>query len=193
MLYGTGDGPWEDAQAAGGLGWPEAPVTRKNVTLLFAQRWAAVMQEFAQRYGSAVSGWWQDGCYPVTFSYTPEKLQPYLAAVRAGNARALLAQNVGVRHPIARYSPWEDYTCGESNDLTEVPASRFVGGSQWHTLSFLGTGWAQAGVRYNASYLRQYVRAVNAAGGAVTLDAQLFRNGSINAQQVAAIGAAFAP
>ena len=112
--------------------------------------------------------------------------------VAAANAGGLLAQNVGVRHPISRYSPWEDFTCGESNDLVEVPAARFVNGSQWHTLSFLGEAWAAGGVRYNATYLADYVRAVNAVGGVVTVDAQLFRNGSINAAQVAVIGAAFA-
>ena len=192
MLYFTGDGPWEDAQAAAGLGWPDAPASRSNVPQLFAERWADVLREYAVRYGAAVGGWWLDGCYPTAFNYTPAKLRPYFDAVRAGNAGGLLAQNVGVRHPISRYSPWEDFTCGESNDLVEVPAARFVNGSQWHTLSFLGEAWAAGGVRYNATYLADYVRAVNAVGGVVTVDAQLFRNGSINAAQVAVIGAAFA-
>jgi len=192
MLYWTGDGPHEDAQASAGLGWPDAPASRSNVPQLFAERWAAVQREYAERYGAAVGGWWQDGCYEY-FNYTSAKLRPYLDAVRAGNPGALLAQKHGVVHPIARYSPWEDFTCGESDDLVEVPAQRFVNGSQWHTLSFLGGAWAAGGVRFNATYLRDYVARVNAAGGVVTLDAQLFRNGSINAAQVAAIGAAFAP
>lgn len=197
LLYWTGDGPHEDPQASTGLGWPDAPKSRSNVPPLFAQRWAAVMGEYALRYGARVGGWWQDGCYPDAFNYTSDKLRPYLDAVRGGNPAGLLAQNVGVRHPIARYSPWEDFTCGESNDLVEVPTGRWVnsttGFSQWHTLSFLGNAWAAGGLRYNATYLRQYVQAVNARGGVVTVDAQLFRNGSINAAQVAVIGAAFAP
>lgn len=189
MLYWTGDGPHMDQQASTGLGWPEAPTSRSNVPLVFAQRWAAVMQEYAERYAGQVSGWWVDGCYTY-FNYTEEKLAPYLTAVRAGNPAALLALNHGVMHPISRYSRWEDYTCGESNDFTEIPASRFVNGSQWHTLSFLGTAWAAPGERYNASALGEYIGAVNGVGGAVTVDVQLLRNGSMNAAQTAVVGAA---
>ena len=190
LLYWTGDGPHEDAQASAGLGWPDAPTSRANVPLLFAQRWAAVQREYAERYAGRVAGWWVDGCYTY-FNYTEEKLQPYHDAARAGNAQALVALNHGVVLPISRYSAWEDYTCGEVDALTEVPTSRFVNGSQWHTLSYVGATWAQGGATYNASYLQAYVRAVNAAQGVVTLDAQLFRNGSINAAQLELISQAF--
>lgn len=191
MLYWTGDGPHTDEQASTGLGWPAAPSSRADVPLLFAQRWAEVLREYAVRYAGAVRGWWVDGCY-IYFNYTEQKLQPYHDAIRAGNPAGLVALNHGVVHPISRYSEWEDYTCGESNDFTELPAARFVNGSQWHTLSFLGQAWAAPGVRYNGSALRAYVRAVEAVGGAVTVDAQLFRNGSINAEQVAVLAEAFA-
>ena len=125
---------------------------------------------------------------------SPARLPPFpwRAAIRAGNSAGLVALNQGVQHPISRYSVWEDYTCGESNDLSEVPLARFVNGSQWHELSFLGAGWAQPGVRYNASALAAYIASVNAVGGVVTVDVQLFRNGSMNAQQVGVLAAAFA-
>lgn len=191
LLYWTGDGPHEDAQASTGLGWPEAPISRANVPPLFVSRLASVLQEYAVRYGDRVRGWWVDGCYTY-FNYSDAKLQPYHDAIRVGNANGLVGLNGGVKHPIARYSVWEDYTCGESDDFTEVPVSRFVNGSQWHTLGYIGDSWASAGVRYNASYMRSYVRAVEAVGGAVTVDAQLFRNGSINAQQISVLTSAFA-
>jgi hypothetical protein len=113
-----------------------------------------------------------------------------IAAIRAGNPSGLVALNQGVVHPISRYSIWEDYTCGESDDLTEVPKSRFVNGSQWHTLSYLGTAWAASGIRYNASYLGSYISAVNSVGGVVSVDVQLFRNGSMNALQTSVLAAA---
>ena len=191
MLYWTGDGPHENEQASSGLGWPAAPISRSNVPLLFAQRWGAVLEVYAKRYAGAVRGWWVDGCYTY-FNYTDAKLQPYHDAIRAGNARGLIALNAGVRHPIARYSVWEDYTCGESDDFNEIPTSRFVNGSQWHELSFLGTAWAAPGERITADALRTYVRAINAVGGALTVDVQLLRNGSMNAQQVATLAQAFA-
>ena len=101
-----------------------------------------------------------------------------------------MALNQGVVHPISRYSIWEDYTCGESNDFTEIPHTRFVSGSQWHTLSFLGSAWAAPGLRYDSATLGAYIAAVNAAGGVVSVDVQLLRNGSMNAQQVGVLGAA---
>jgi len=192
MLYWTGDGPHEDAQASAGLGWPEAPTSRANVPLLFAQRWAAVLEEYAGRYAGRVAGWWVDGCYTY-FNYTEAKLFPFFAAIRTGNPRGLVALNHGVVHPISRYSVWEDYTCGESNDFSELPPGRFVNGSQWHTLGFLGTAWAAPGARYNGSALGAYVAAVAARQGVVTVDVQLLRDGSINAQQVAVLAQAFAP
>jgi len=192
MLYYTGDGPHFDAQASSGLGWPEAPISRANVPLLFAQRWANVLHEYSTRYGDKISGWWVDGCYAGAFNYTEEKLAPYHDAIRAGNPDALVGLNNGVHHPIVRYSKWEDYTCGESNDFVEIPSSGTVNGSQWHTLGFLGSAWASPGLRYNASEMRAYVRAVTGVGGAITVDVQLFRNGSMNAQQIEVLGEAFA-
>ena len=78
------------------------------------------------RYGDKVHGWWVDGCYQY-FNYTETKLHPYALAVKKGNPKALIALNRGVSHPIQNqtsYSKWEDYTCGESDDFTDVPTSR---------------------------------------------------------------------
>ena len=69
FLYWTGDGPHEDHQASAGMGMPLCPNAkgkpdcRSNVPQLFAQRWSEVLEEYAVRYGSRVSGWWIDGCY----------------------------------------------------------------------------------------------------------------------------------
>ena len=190
MLYYTGDGPWMDDQATAGLGWPSpSPRDRSNLPLLYIERWTEVLREYAVRYGELVSGWWVDGCY-TSFNYSDAKLAFFNLAIRAGNPQGLVAVNHGVVHPISRYSAYEDYTCGESNDFTEIPAGRFVEGSQWHTLSFLGANWAQPGVRYDAATLGTYIRAVNAKLGAVTVDLQLLRNGSMNLSQAQVIGAA---
>ena len=104
---------------------------------------------YALRYGSRVSGWWIDGCYTY-FGYTDDLLKPYYDAARGGNAQALLALNHGVMHPISRYSEWEDYTCGESNEFKEVPAQRFVNGSElplscMHALLFSDVQWQASG------------------------------------------------
>jgi len=210
LLYWTGDGPHEDHQASAGMGMPLCPGTdkggfecRHDVPLLFSQRWASVLEEYATRYGDKVKGWWIDGCYEY-FNYTEAKLHPYYLAVKKGNPNAMLALNRGVSHPIGNqnttsthYSCWEDFTCGESDDFTDVPTSRSVrvgGGqtAQWHSLGYIGDGWAATGTsRYNASALRNYSQAVAAGGGVLTVDLQLLRNGSMNADQVALIGTAW--
>ena len=84
--------------------------------------------------------------------------------------------------------------------------------AQWHTLSFLGPQWAAPGacvcctleiclhnscddpgcVPLNASTISRYTRAVNAVGGALTVDLQLLRNGSMNGEQVALLREAWA-
>merc|ERR550514_259875 len=57
MLYWTGDGPCLDTQARAGLGWPASvsclgwpPRVTNVIPELFVRRWAAVLQEYAQRY-----------------------------------------------------------------------------------------------------------------------------------------------
>eukprot|EP01043_Picozoa_sp_COSAG02_P080900 COSAG02_NODE_19467_length_880_cov_1.244558_1_plen_134_part_00 len=101
-------------------------------------------------------------------------------------------------------SGWEDYTAGESNDFTDVPRSRWVtatvptldGGPrnvtiQWHALAFLGRTWGAPGLSVSAAQLAEYTRKVQAVGGVISVDLQLFRNGSLNAQQVATLANAW--
>jgi hypothetical protein len=212
LLYWTGDGPHEDAQASSGMGMPLCPNAkgqpdcRSNVPLLFAQQWASVLEEYAVRYGSKVEGWWVDGCYKY-FNYTDEKLWPYHVAIKKGNPDAMAAFNTGVTHPISAhkrctgpltspvggcYSRWEDITNGESDDFSDVPTSRSVDGIQWHTLGYLGNSWAAPGVsRYNASAMRAYSATVARGGGVLSVDLQLLRNGSMNAAQVALLAEAW--
>lgn len=67
MLYWTGDGPHNDKQASTGMGLPGCPGDintdsisgdcRSNIPMLFAERWASVMEEYAVRFGDTVKGW----------------------------------------------------------------------------------------------------------------------------------------
>eukprot|EP00039_Didymoeca_costata_P021073 m.343319 g.343319 ORF g.343319 m.343319 type:complete len:366 (+) comp22687_c0_seq1:102-1199(+) len=214
MLYYTCDGPHLDPQARSGLAWPDSP-QNSNVSMEFVKRWTQVLQEYSVRYGDRVSGWWIDGCYHAVYNYTEPTLKPYKDAVRAGNPNAVLCLNNGVHHPNGQYpdrvSVSQDYTCGESDDFTEVPKSRFVSGpqtdpslpnvtAQWHTLGFLGSQWASPGTcqckgmqsscnsssctALDQTTLTQYSKDVVGHEGVLTVDLQLFRNGSMNADQV---------
>jgi hypothetical protein len=184
LLYWTGDGPREDAKAGPALGWKD-PVPADYV-----RRWASVVQEYGERYGEKVAGWWVDGCYSF-IGYDEQKLGLLAAALRAGNPQRILAFNPGVQDKVRAYSRHEDFTTGEQNQFLDQPVSRWVDGAQWHILSFLGGGqsrigaaWAMPGARYSKQELIEYISDVNRAGGVVSIDVLLFRDGELDRSQL---------
>eukprot|EP00035_Acanthoeca_spectabilis_P000819 m.75793 g.75793 ORF g.75793 m.75793 type:complete len:409 (-) comp10449_c0_seq1:161-1387(-) len=114
-------------------------------------------------------------------------------------------------------SAWEDMTCGENNGFDDVPTSRWVTGQavaggpnvtvQWHSLGFLGSQWAANGTcicqgmapsctshgctHLSPTDIKLYTQEINSVGGVLTLDLQLWRNGSLNAEQVSALSEAW--
>jgi len=184
MLYWTGDGPRADARAAAALGWKD-PVTAEYV-----QKWASVVREYGERYGDKIAGWWVDGSYRF-IGYDDQKLGILASALKAGNEKRIIAFNPGVEDKVSPYSRYEDYTCGEQNQFLDQPTSRWVGGEQWHILSFLGCGqshlgaaWGMPGAKYSKQELIDYVFAVNQAGGVVSIDAMLYRDGGLDRSQL---------
>ncbi len=184
MLYWTGDGPREDPRAAQALGWSN-PVTRDYVS-----KWADVVREYGERYGDKVAGWWVDAAYPF-IGYDDEKLGILARALKAGNPRRIIAMNPGVEEQVRAYARHEDFTAGEQNVFRDRPVSRWLNGEQWHILSFLGCGpshiggsWAMAGTAYTKQELIDYVFDVNEAGGVVTIDVLLYRDGGLDRSQL---------
>src|SRR5512138_813704 len=96
MLYWTGDGPRQDPRAAAALGWKD-PVPADYV-----RKWAAVAQEYGERYGEKVAGWWVDGSYRF-IGYDEEKLGLLSPALKAGNPRRIIAFNPGVEDKVRPY------------------------------------------------------------------------------------------
>jgi len=187
MLYWTGTGPSSDAKANAAMGW-QTPIPDA-----WAEKWAAVTEEYGVRYGEKVAGWWVDGCYAKhgNLGYTDAKLAPLARALKAGNPKRIIALNPGVE--LSAYSVHDDYTAGEQNAFLELPASRWLGGKQWHVLSYLGpersdnylsAGWCEPGVKYSKQELADYVRAVNQKGGVVSIDVLLYRDGGLDRSQL---------
>jgi len=184
MLYWTGDGPREDEKAAKALGWSQP------VSVDYVEKWAAVVREYGERYGKKVAGWWVDGCYPF-IGYNEERLGILADALKAGNKDRIIALNPGVQQKVQFYTVYDDYTCGEQNNFLDIPASRWVNGVQWHILSFLGCGsshigaaWGMPGTKYSKSDLIDYVADVNQAGGVVSIDVLLYRDGALDRSQL---------
>ena len=95
-----------------------------------------------------------------------------------------------------RYSEYEDFCAGETDDFTELPPEDgMVDGSRWHVLGFLGQyrsyspvwygdGWNCLGSRYSGAYMRDYVRKCNERRGVVSIDMFLFDDGSFDEAQL---------
>jgi len=187
MLYWTGNGPSSDAKANAAMGW-QTPVSDA-----WLEKWAAITEEYGVRYGEKVAGWWVDGCYAKhgNLGYNDAKLVPLARALKAGNPKRIIALNPGVE--LSAYSIHDDYTAGEQNAFLELPASRWLGGKQWHVLSYLGperadnylsAGWCEPGVKYSKQELADYVRTVNQKGGVVSIDVLLYRDGGLDRSQM---------
>jgi alpha-L-fucosidase len=167
MLYLPAQTPNGDRRAQKAFGLPEG-AKDQPIDIAFARKWAEVIREWSDRYGDKVSGWWFDGCYEWV-RFFEEIARIYKDAVRHGNPRAIVAFNPGVK--VIRWTQAEDYTAGELNDPFEaIPASRWLDGTQWHALTFLGSAWSRRDVRHPTERWAAWVKAVAAREGVVTLD-----------------------
>jgi Alpha-L-fucosidase len=167
MLYLPCQAPNRDARAQRAFGLRAGPQDQP-LSLGFARKWARVIREWSDRYGDKVAGWWFDGGYQH-IGFNESIAQVYAAAVRHGNPRAIVTFNPGVK--VVHYTEAEDYTAGELNQpLTVIPTSRWLNGSQWHALTYLGSNWARRDTRYSSQQWADWVKAVAAHGGVVTLD-----------------------
>jgi hypothetical protein len=167
MLYLPCQTPNRDRRAQKAFGLPQG-TKDQPIDLEFARKWAVVIQEWSARYGDKVSGWWFDGGYQH-IHFNEDIASIYADAVKSGNPGAIATFNPGVR--LIRYMQSEDYTAGELVDpFDTVPTSRWLDGSQWHALTFLGTTWGKRNTRHSTEQWCEWVRQVTAQGGAVTLD-----------------------
>ena len=167
MLYLPCQPPNQDARAQRAFGLAEGKQDQP-IDVAFANKWAAVIQEWSERYGEKVAGWWFDGAY-AHIGFNESIATVYAQAVKRGNPKAIVSFNPGVK--VIRYTQAEDYTAGEMNEpFDQIPASRWLDGSQWHVLTFLGSNWAHRDTRFSAGQWADWVKAVTEKGGVVTLD-----------------------
>ena len=167
MLYLPCQTPNQDSRAQRAFGLPEGKKDQP-INEEFAHKWAKVINEWSARYGDKVAGWWFDGGYKhIQFNEAIASI--YADAVKRGNPRAIVTFNPGVK--LVRYTRAENYTAGELNEPFNVlPTSRWVDGSQWHALTYLGSSWGRRDTRQPTERWVQWVSEVVENGGAVTLD-----------------------
>lgn len=169
MLYLPCQTPNQDLQAIRGFGVPEAPLNKdRKIDVAFARKWAKVIREWSDRYGTSVAGWWFDGGYRWV-GFNDEIATLYAEAAKHGNPKSVVTFNPGVS--LKRWTIAEDYTAGELNEpFTETCEGRWLEGSQWQVLTFLGQKWGRRDIRYTDAQWSRWVGTVTAKGGCVTLD-----------------------
>ncbi len=167
MLYVTAQTPNRDTKAQRAYGLQEGAADQP-IDVEFAKKWANVFQEWSDRYGTKVSGWWVDGCYEWVH-FNDEIGQIYVDALKHGNPQAVVALNPGVLRPEWKSS---NYTAGEINEPLGIQIDgRWTDGQQVQILTFLGNSWGQPNCRYTDEQWIEWIRAIRLKGGAVTLDA----------------------
>jgi hypothetical protein len=168
MLYLPCQVPNGDATAQKAFGLPQG-AKDQPIDVEFARKWAEVIYDWSSRYKEKVAGWWFDGGYEW-IGFNNDIARIYADAVKRGNPKAIVTFNPGVK--LIRWTQAEDYTAGELNDpFGVIPTSRWVDGSQWHALTYLGSNWSRRDTRYPAEKWANWICAAVAAGGVVTIDA----------------------
>ncbi|MCC7495855.1 MAG: hypothetical protein IT204_26115 [Fimbriimonadaceae bacterium] len=169
----------------------------------FQRHWEAVIGEWSQRWGDAVSGWWFDGCYAADEMYRHDdapNFASFAAAARSGHPGSLVAFNPGVKVPVICYTEHEDYTAGEVAHALPVqmdarwsrPLGPTVDGAQYHLLTFAGSYWGQGEPRFSTELLVGYTNHLRSFGGAISWDVPTSRAGLLPpafVEQFAALGA----
>ncbi len=165
MLYLPCQAPNGDKRAQEAFGLAQG-AKDQSIDVTFAQKWAEVIYDWSARYHDKVAGWWFDGGYEwIGFNNEIAKIY----AVKRGNSKAIVTFNPGIK--LIHWTDAEDYTAGELNEpLDYVPDSRWIDGSQWHTLTYLGPGWAKREVRYPTEKWSQWAMKVVENSGVITLD-----------------------
>jgi hypothetical protein len=170
MVYLPSAAPDEDPVAMKALEWTEGPDRNAN----FQRKWEQVIAEWSMRWGDKVRGWWFDGCYWPNAMYRfcqPPNFQSFAAAARQGNPASAVAFNPGAFHPIFAETEQEDYTAGETDDPTRVhQGGRWVDGTQFHMLSYLGPWWSKGEPRFPDAQVAEISAEIVRHGGVVTWD-----------------------
>jgi len=193
--------PWQENQwrvpeaAYGGQPPLDARLTE------FQLHWEAVVREWSLRWGDSISGWWVDSCQPAPMLYDhPDgpNWNSLAAALRAGNPKSILAFNPGVTWPVLPFSPVEDYSAGEANNLivgcAPCPVGRFVGTAQYQVLTYLGEYWGRGNPRFQTPLVVEYTREVLRVGGSMTWDVPYHEDGTLmepHFKQLLALGKEF--
>ncbi|MCQ2353101.1 MAG: alpha-L-fucosidase [Victivallaceae bacterium] len=143
----------------------------------FQTIWNEMQQEWSLRWGKKIKAWWCDGAYYSEYMYDfPDGINGHTRcrALRAGNPDAAVALNGGVDNPPHRnYTDSdEDYLAGEINEPQELvfPTDPRDTALKLHILTYAGTEWGAAPLRFTGREMAEITRRIFAHGGVTTWD-----------------------
>ncbi|MDR1456352.1 MAG: alpha-L-fucosidase [Tannerella sp.] len=153
-------------------------------------RWESVIREWSLRYGKDLCGWWFDGMYRGGIIETradmslEHNISTHTLAAKAGNPQSIVTYNYGV-NAIQSNSPYDDYSAGEENHLTQLPEGRWIApGIQWFHFTYMGKWWGSAGTRYSTDELTAWAERVFEKEGVACFDVHAYADGHIDIPQL---------
>jgi hypothetical protein len=166
----------------------------------FRTEFNQVIQEWSERWGDDVVGWWLDGAWVDGYTNPIDgqaNLNALIEAAKAGNPEAIVAANPATGKSNI-LSDRQDFLAGENTSFTEYPSeSPYLAAAAadsnvpaWHAMSYLGNTWGDSSAdRYSSQELIDYIQAVNRGSGVVTMDVGVSANGDLSDLQVAQLEA----
>ncbi|OIO01841.1 hypothetical protein AUJ67_03815 [Candidatus Desantisbacteria bacterium CG1_02_49_89] len=170
--------------------------------VLFQERYLEFLRAYALKFGDLLDGWFFDGCYECDYNpLIKYDWSSWIAAAKAGNPRAIVTFS-NAAFPLGNkelvITKLEDYLAGEvhylhngkikfgnDKDTTYTPDSRFVRGVQWHALLPLDSTFTWgAPYSYDDRTLFNWVKECKAAGGAVTLNIPISKDGRMSDKSI---------
>lgn len=187
IVYLPSGAPGQDRIAREALQWQNGPHRNKE----FQIKWEQIIADWSKRWGNKIVGWWFDGCYWPNQMYRTEEtpnFKSFAEAARAGNPESALAFCPGVVFRTISVTPYEDYIAGEISEPEKLSIMRvydgLVDGKQLQILSYLGERWGMGAPRFSNEQIVQWSKQIVDAGGAVTWDVPIQKNGLIKQEYI---------
>lgn len=148
----------------------------------------SVFEEVGNRYGKLLKGWWVDSCYQLERAFVNMDIEPLWRASKTGNAERIVAFNYWIL-PVS--TPFMDFWAGEVCSPIALPKGDNYDygcavGLPVHSLLLMEDNWwhdkADSSIvspRFNAQQLAEYIHEMNAHGGMVTINLQIYQDGGI--------------
>ncbi len=159
----------------------------------FMEIWYNVIEYYAKKLGTKLSGWWFDGCYDASekdfvrtndWSNVRFDRKRWFAVAKAGNKKAAVAMGTGANLMECVFEE-EEYLPGEINEIVYYPWDCNSTDKQWHALTYLDCTWLleagkeMPGPRFSNRELYDYVKECLEKKGALTLNMGIFEDGTI--------------